>query len=87
MFVLSVQCLLSCASPEGGGEGQGSGCLLENRQSIGFQCNTGPDPLQNKKSYQAYIQGWTIFGPQANAFKMAFRSLVDAGPLYVVFGC
>ena len=37
--------LATCADPEGGGGGRGSGPPLKNHKNIGFFRNTGPDPL------------------------------------------
>ena len=50
----------------GNGVGEnGSRPPLENHKAIGFLSNTGPDPLENKKSYQASIQCWAIIGSPA----------------------
>ena len=47
-----------------GGRRQGVRTQLKNHKHIGFLINTGLDPLENKKSYQASIQCWAIIGPQ-----------------------
>ena len=40
-----------CGS-RGGGRGRGSGIPLENHKTMGFLCNTGPDPLKTHKATQ-----------------------------------
>ena len=50
LSICSGRKLHSCADPEGGGGGRGSGTPLKNHKNIGFLSNTGPDPLKNHKA-------------------------------------
>ena len=75
------------ADPEGGGGGgQGSGPPPpEKSQNIGFLSNIGQDPMKNHKATKPAFNFWPLSARLQNTIYMAFRWLVDDGPLIVVF--
>ena len=62
---INAQLKSAWADPEGGG--QRVQTPLKNRKNIGFLCNTGPDPLKNKKATKPAFNVGSSSAPQRNA--------------------
>ena len=61
-----------------GGEGRASGCTpLKNHKNIGFQSNTGPEPLKNHKATKPTFSCLSSSARQRNA--------IESGPMMARF--
>ena len=69
-----------------GGGGRGPDPPLKNHNNIGFLCNTGPEPVRNRKATKPAFNAGPSSARQRNTISMAFRWRADDGPFIAVFG-
>ena len=64
---------ITCADPEGGGGGRGSGPSMKNHKNIGFLSNSGPNSLKNHSATEPAFNVGPSSARQRNVVSLAGR--------------